>query len=87
MQEVDLVDDEQPNQRGEGHVPCGLPGHHVPFLRRGDYHLSAGDLRLGHLHVAGQFAHSDAERLQSSAEVFRHFSGERLHGSHVDYLH
>mmetsp|Transcript_6965 Transcript_6965/g.17862 ORF Transcript_6965/g.17862 Transcript_6965/m.17862 type:complete len:257 (+) Transcript_6965:487-1257(+) len=85
IEQVHLVNDEQPHKRGHGHVSA-LSRDDVPLLRCGHDHLRLLQLLLGQLHVPGELLDNEPQRRKALGEGARHLRGQRLHGRHVHDL-
>mmetsp|Transcript_8053 Transcript_8053/g.30236 ORF Transcript_8053/g.30236 Transcript_8053/m.30236 type:complete len:1031 (+) Transcript_8053:3808-6900(+) len=85
VQQVDLVDDDQPNELRVGAVSA-LSRDDVPLLRRRHDDLRICNLGLRQALVSAELLDLDAVVLQALPKVHHHFLNKRLHGSNVDDL-
>mmetsp|Transcript_39138 Transcript_39138/g.76948 ORF Transcript_39138/g.76948 Transcript_39138/m.76948 type:complete len:269 (-) Transcript_39138:675-1481(-) len=83
VQQVHLVDDQQPYHRHQGTIPA-LAGHHIPLFRSCDDHLSVFDLLLGELHIPRQLFDCDTQRGKPAGKSFRNFLRQSFHWSDID---
>mmetsp|Transcript_97903 Transcript_97903/g.274102 ORF Transcript_97903/g.274102 Transcript_97903/m.274102 type:complete len:343 (+) Transcript_97903:4089-5117(+) len=86
VQEVDLVDDDEPHELRVGALIAGLAGDDVPLLRRRHDDLRLIDLRLGEVDVAAQLPDDNPVALQPLLKALNDLLHEGLHGRHVDDL-
>ena len=73
MQEMDLIDDDQPDELGVGALPR-LPGDNIPFLGGTHDDLGGIDLFFVQLVIPSQLGYSYTIRTQSLEKQFSQIS-------------
>mmetsp|Transcript_113777 Transcript_113777/g.326944 ORF Transcript_113777/g.326944 Transcript_113777/m.326944 type:complete len:647 (+) Transcript_113777:4106-6046(+) len=86
VEQMDLVDDDEPDQLRISALVARLARNDVPLLRRRHDDLGLVNLRLGKVYIAAQLADHDAVALQALLEALDDLLHKRLHRGHVDDL-
>ena len=83
VKQMDLVENDNPDQLGEGSLGAP-PRDDVPLFWSANNDLRLCDLLLGHLRVSRKLANLQPVRLQPLTEIAHHFLDQRFHGSNVN---
>mmetsp|Transcript_38948 Transcript_38948/g.91927 ORF Transcript_38948/g.91927 Transcript_38948/m.91927 type:complete len:286 (+) Transcript_38948:4271-5128(+) len=85
VEQMDLVDDQKFDQRGQRRIRT-FAGHDIPLFRGDDEHMSVRDLTARELHISSQLLHNEAEAREALRKLLCDLSSESLHRGHVDDL-
>mmetsp|Transcript_112262 Transcript_112262/g.317541 ORF Transcript_112262/g.317541 Transcript_112262/m.317541 type:complete len:630 (+) Transcript_112262:4722-6611(+) len=86
MQQVDLIDDDEPHKLRVCPLVASLARDDVPFLRRRHDDLGLVDLGFREVDIPTKLPDDDAVTLEPLLEALDHFLHQRLHRRHVDAL-